>query len=129
MFGQPAFFEGRPAYAGGPKDLAWFRPDGREIGDQDWFSPASTRSACTCRATASAHASRRGERIIDDSFLLLLHAGADDTTFMLPGEPWATSWCVLLDTAADRPALDEQPAAAGQPLAMTGRSAQLLRTG
>ena len=30
-------FEGRPTIEGGPKDLAWLHPDGREMTDDDWY--------------------------------------------------------------------------------------------
>jgi glycogen operon protein len=41
----------------------------------------------------------RGERITDDSFLLVLHGGAQDEAFTLPGVPWATGYVIELDTA------------------------------
>ena len=33
---QRHWFEGRPAIVGGPKDLAWIHPDGREMTGDDW---------------------------------------------------------------------------------------------
>ena len=33
------FFEGRAAVPGGPKDLAWFAPDGSEVNEDLWWSP------------------------------------------------------------------------------------------
>jgi glycogen operon protein len=33
---QRHWFEGRPAIRGGPKDLAWLHPSGREMTEQDW---------------------------------------------------------------------------------------------
>jgi isoamylase len=43
----------------------------------------------------------RGERVVDESFLILLHAAPDPIDFRLPGAPWATGFSMLLDTAAD----------------------------
>ena len=45
----------------------------------------------------------RGERVVDDSFLLVLHTGAADVRFRLPGAPYARSYDVVLDTCAERP--------------------------
>ena len=125
---RPSSWGGRRSTAAA-KDLAWFRPDGRELIDNDWFSPDVETLGMYLDGDGLRSRSRRGERIDDDTFLLLVHAGTDDTTFTLPGEPWATSWCVLLDTTTDQPATDERPVATGQGLALTARSALLLRAG
>ena len=127
VFRQRHFLEGRPAHPGGPKDLAWFRPDGSELVDHNWFSPDVGTLGMYLSGDALRSRSRRGERIRDDTFLLLVHAGGSATTFTLPSSPWATGWSVVLDTATDQPASDERPAAAGSALPMAARSAQLLR--
>ena len=68
----------------------------------------------------------RGERIVDDSFLLLFHAGDLDQTFVLPGPPWGDSYVVEVDTA--HPALiTRERTPAGVELPMTARSAVVLR--
>jgi glycogen operon protein len=41
---------------------------------------------------------RRGEPVIDDSFLLLLNAHDDDLTFTLPGSEYGAAWTAVLDT-------------------------------
>ena len=60
-----------------------------------------------------------GEPILDDSFLLLLHLGADDVEVTLPAAPWASSYEVVLGTATT--SLHECS------LAVVGRSVTLLR--
>ncbi len=126
VFRHRHFLEGRPAYAGGPKDLAWFRPDGHELVDADWWSPENETLGMYLSGDGLRNRSRRGERIRDDSFLLVLHAGAAAAGFTLPGEPWASGWSVVLDTTLDLPAESAAPAP-GQPLPLTPRSAVLLR--
>ncbi len=71
----------------------------------------------------------RGERVVDDSFLLVLHTGATDVRFRLPGAPYARSYDVVLDTWAERPGADpdRQALSAGTDLAVHARSAVLLR--
>jgi glycogen operon protein len=39
----------------------------------------------------------------DDSFLLVVHAGAAEVAVTLPGEPYGAAWLTVLDTAKDRP--------------------------
>ncbi len=44
-------FFGRPTIAGGPKDLAWLHPTGREMTTTTGTTEASTRWGCSCPAT------------------------------------------------------------------------------
>jgi isoamylase len=59
----------------------------------------------------------------------VLHAGAEDTTFALPGLPWASGWEVVVDTVYPdglAPSGVDRPAA-GLDLPVAARSAVLLR--
>ena len=128
VFRQASFFLGRPG-ADGVKDVAWFCATGRERTEQDWFDPAQ----CTLGMYLDGQGIRvrgpRGERVVDDSFLLVLHTGPADVAFRLPGAPFATAYDVVLDTCDERPRTD--PARHGLPagtdLRVPGRSAVLLR--
>jgi glycogen operon protein len=70
-----------------------------------------------------------GERITDDSFLLVLHAGAEELEFTLPGDPWARWYQVVVDTTldADPGARDDDVLGAGTPIILAPRSLLLLR--
>ena len=128
VFRQASFFLGR-AGDDGVKDVAWFTPRGVELTDADWFDAGQ----CTLGMYLDGHGIRvrspRGERIVDDSFLLVLHTGAPEVRFRLPGAPYARSYDVVLDTCAERPGTDPARRAlpAGTDLAVPGRSAVLLR--
>lgn len=66
--------------------------------------------------------------MLDDSFLAVLHAGADPVDFVLPGPPWAERYEVVVDTAREEQ--DRAPAVvhrAGAPVRVPGRSVLLLR--
>jgi isoamylase len=125
---QRGFFAGRPIPGGGGrKDLAWLRADGTEMTEREWHSPDVRTLGMYLDGDGIRQRGPRGERLTDDTYLLVLHAGAEDTTFALPGLPWASGWEVVVDTAysdgrppagSDRPASD---------LPVTGRSALLLR--
>ena len=74
------------------------------------------------------HRNRRGEPIVDDSFLLLLHAGDADITFALPRAPWADSYAPVVDTTNPGGAPTTQRVIrAGAPLPLTARSVTVLR--
>jgi isoamylase len=103
VFRHRHFLEGQPAYPGGPKDLAWLRPDGHELDDGDWFSPATQTLGMFLSGDGLGARNRRGERVLDDSFLLVVHGGPEPASFTLPGAPWAAAWELLLDTGVDGP--------------------------
>src|SRR4051812_4536375 len=125
VFRQRAFFEGH-RLDDGAKDLAWFTPDGHEMNDDDWSSPSARTIGMYLSGRGIRTRGPRGERIVDDSFLLLLHAGAQDQTFVLPGPPWGDSYVVEVDTA--HPALiTRERTPAGVELPLTARSTVLLR--
>ncbi|MEO6886769.1 MAG: glycogen debranching protein GlgX, partial [Jatrophihabitantaceae bacterium] len=96
---QRAFFEGRPVPGGDLcKDLAWFHPGGRELGDGDWFDTGLRTIGMYLDGRGLRHRDARGQVIIDDSYLLILHSGDDASTFELPGMPWATGYHPVIDT-------------------------------
>ena len=50
----------------------------------------------------------QGERVEDDSFLLLFNASPDDCTFTIPSRRFGAAWTFVLSTAdPDRPPGDE----------------------
>jgi glycogen operon protein len=126
---QPAFFEGRPVDAGdGCKDLAWFGSAGTELTASDWFDAGARTIGMYLDGRGLRHRDRRGELIIDDSFLLLLHAGDARCDFALPGPPWADQYERVLDTdRAGGTPIDEAPVKAGIVLELGPRSVHLLR--
>ncbi len=128
VFRHRHFLEGQPAYDGGLKDLAWFRSDGAELVDGDWFSAATVTVGMCLTGDGLRARTPRGERLTDDTFLLVVHAGAEPTRFTLPGEPWAARWSRVLDTRLDRPLDAAAPALpGGGELELGPRSAVLLR--
>jgi glycogen operon protein len=127
---QPAFFEGRAVEDGdGCKDLAWFHPAGRELTEADWYDQGLRSIGMYLDGRGLRHRGRRGEMIIDESFLLLLHSGDEDGLFTVPGAPWAASYDIVVDTqhAGGAPDPAAKPIAGGAAVAMSGRSALLLQ--
>jgi glycogen operon protein len=126
---QPAFFEGRAVEGGdGCKDLAWFHPAGREFTPDDWFDSQLRSIGMYLDGRGLRHRDRRGEVIVDESFLLLLHAGDQSVRWAVPGTPWADNYTVVLDTSrsAGAPAAS-RVVAGGATVRLTARSVLLLR--
>ncbi|MFI1222107.1 MULTISPECIES: glycogen debranching protein GlgX [unclassified Streptomyces] len=122
-----AFFSGRAQAPDGLRDLAWFARDGREMTEGDWYAPAATLGLYLSGRDIPGR-DARGEPVTDDSFLAVLHAGAEPVAFALPGAPWAARYELVLDTS-----LEEQAEAPGTVLdggtevTVPARSVLLLR--
>ncbi|MGW8363396.1 glycogen debranching protein GlgX [Streptomyces wedmorensis] len=93
-----AFFSGRPQRADGLRDLAWFTAEGAEMTEGDWYAPTATLGLYLSGRDIPGR-DERGERITDDSFLAVLHAGPRPLEFRLPGPPWAATYELVVDTA------------------------------
>ncbi len=119
--------QGRDLYPGGPKDLAWFRPDARELTEADWWSPATTSFGMYLAGEGLRARGRRGEPVSDVSLLVLLHGGTEAQPFVLPGMPWAPGWRRILDTSDDRPIELPWVDRAGDVVTLTPRSLVLCR--
>ncbi|MGW2346905.1 glycogen debranching protein GlgX [Streptomyces sp. NPDC001661] len=124
-----AFFSGRAHSADGLRDLAWFTSRGTEMTEGDWYAPAGTVGMYLSGRDIPGR-DARGEPVRDDSFLAILHAGDRDESFVLPGEPWARSYEVVVDTGEE-----EQGAApavlheAGAAITVAARTVLLLKVG
>jgi isoamylase len=94
------FFQGVPAAADGGKDIAWLRPDGREMQPQDWEVPFARSLGFLLSGEAHGyHLSARGEPEPDDSFVFLMNAHHEAVTWRLPPDASGARWEVLVDTA------------------------------
>ncbi|TDC75046.1 glycogen debranching protein GlgX [Streptomyces hainanensis] len=122
-----AFFSGHRHGPRGLRDLGWFTADGREMTEDDWNAPSATLGMFLS-GTDIPGRDATGRRIVDDSFLLLLHAGAESLDFPLPGPPWAAGYRLLVDTTReDQERAPDTGHSAGEPLRLGPRSALLLR--
>jgi len=97
------FFQGRHIRGSEVKDLAWFRPDGREMSDDDWGNPETRCFALRLAGDAIEERDSRGNRIVDDTLLILLNAHHEAVPFTLPAHRRKLRWQVVFDTYAPSP--------------------------
>jgi glycogen operon protein len=125
---QEAFFEGHELPAtGGTRDLAWFNVDGRQLTTSDWFDTGLQTVGMYLDGRAIRHRDERGRRVVDESWLVWLHAGADPATVRLPGPPWGDGYELVLSTeyATGTP---PRPAVVGPgPVEVPARTVWLMR--
>ncbi|GAA5080175.1 glycogen operon protein [Thermocatellispora tengchongensis] len=128
VFQRRRFFRGRGA--GGVRDIVWLTPAGVEMSAADWHTGYAKSLTVYLNGEAITELGPRGERITDDSFLILINAHHENMAFTLPGAEFGDGWRTVFDTADDRPRDEPFPDeswSAGALVAVTARSLQLLR--
>ncbi|MGH7962086.1 MAG: glycogen debranching protein GlgX, partial [Candidatus Binatia bacterium] len=92
------FFQGRRIRGSEVKDLAWFRPDGKEMVDEDWADSNARCLGLRLAGDAIEEVDTRGNRIDDDTLLILLNAHYEPIPFVLPAHRVKVRWELVLDT-------------------------------
>jgi isoamylase len=105
VFRRRHFFHGRRIRGSELEDITWFRPDGEEMTEDEWNSHHFRCFGMRLAGDAMIEWDEFGERVVDDSFLLLFNADATEMPFALPRAHADVHWELVLDTSA--PALKE----------------------
>jgi isoamylase len=127
VFRRRRFFDGELIRTGDEvRDIAWLMPGGGEMTHEDWSEGFHKAVAVFLNGEAIAAPNARGERVVDDSFLLCFNAGDEPVEFVMPNTDYAQEWAVQLDT--NHPAGDaEQVVSAEEKVSLPGRSQLILR--
>ncbi|WP_123389167.1 glycogen debranching protein GlgX [Nocardioides aurantiacus] len=124
---QRHWFEGRPTIRGGPKDLAWIHPSGREMTGDDWLDPHLHALGMFVSGDPLRAPGPRGEQQRDTSFMLWVNASPAACEVTLPVNDWVQSGRVVLSTDPAHPV--GTTVAAGDALALAPRALVLLQEG
>jgi isoamylase len=132
VFRRRRFFAGRPIRRGGEADIVWFSPSGEEMSEHDWESGFGRCIVVFLNGEGIPDLDRRGERVLDDSFLLCFNAHDSDIDVVVPEQAYGEQWAVVLDTATGLVIDGALPpdvrfALAGDTLAVSSRSLVVLR--
>jgi glycogen operon protein len=127
VFRRRRWFEGRPLHGHGVRDIAWLKPSGHEMSDEDWNVGFAKSLMVYLNGRAIPSHGPRGEEIVDDSFLLCFNAHYEPLTFTLPERTYGDRWHRVIDTA-DPDLVDPlEPRAAGESLLVRDRSIVVLQ--
>ncbi|HVL27108.1 MAG TPA: glycogen debranching protein GlgX [Acidimicrobiales bacterium] len=133
VFRRRSFFQGRPIHGTDLADIGWFGPDGKEMTERQWFGGRVSALGMFLNGQEIAEPGPRGERVVDDSFLVLLNGGHLAVPFRLPDEKWAQTYELVIDTAIGYTAthppglLEGVILAGGDDVDLEGRSLVVLR--
>jgi glycogen operon protein len=122
---QRHWFEGRPTILGGPKDLAWLHPSGREMSGDDWHDETLRVVGMFVSGDPLRSPGPRGEQQVDKSFMIWLNAGAAPARIVLPPNEWHQRGEVALST--DPGLAAGTPLTVGEVLALGPRTVVVMR--
>ncbi|MEU1542867.1 glycogen debranching protein GlgX [Actinacidiphila glaucinigra] len=99
VFRRRRFFHGRPVEGTHDElsDIAWFTPEGEEMAQDDWQEAQANALVVFLNGSAISEPGDRGERIGDDSFLLMFNAWHEPLDFVVPVNH-GKEWQVVVDT-------------------------------
>ncbi|WP_411286089.1 glycogen debranching protein GlgX [Lapillicoccus sp.] len=127
VFRRRRWFQGRKIR--GIDDLAWLRPDGEEMTDDDWDAGFARAVAVFMNGATIPTTDAYGERIVDDSFLVIFNASDEQIDWCIPGPEWSRRWTIDLNTADPKRGVsrsaNKRP---GDRLAVPDRSMVVLRS-
>jgi glycogen operon protein len=123
---QRHYLAGRPTVEGGPKDLSWIHPDGREMAEADWFDETLHTFGMFVSGSPLRAPGPRGEELRDSSFLMWFHAHPQPGKAVLPAQEWLAEGEVVLSTDGGYPVGERLRA--GETIDLEPRSLVVLRT-
>ncbi|MEX0426042.1 glycogen debranching protein GlgX [Nocardioides sp. DS6] len=106
-------------------DIVWLDPTGTPMEEGDWTDDESTQTVgMYLNGLGIAGTDARGQKIVDDHFLLYFNAdGECDVT--LPPDEYAAAWDVVIDTGAS--VEGREPLAAGSSCRLAASAVVVLR--
>ena len=128
VFRRRRFFAGDPGHGGESElgEIAWFTPAAEHMDSEDWSDSRARAVAVWLNGEAIPEPDPRGERIVDDSFLILFNGHYEPVEFTLPGKAYGETWQVVVDTTEALPDLDGAHEASS-PVTVEARSTIVLR--
>ncbi|MCW2841869.1 MAG: hypothetical protein JWR55_3352 [Aeromicrobium sp.] len=101
VFRRRRFFAGKPIRKGDElRDIAWFTPAGEEMQEQNWDDGFGKSIVVFLNGDAIADRDPRGERVVDDSFLMAFNAHHEDIEMTLPSDDYGPGWALVVDSCA-----------------------------
>ena len=126
VFRRRQFLRGTDEDGTGLPDVWWFRTDGHRMTKNDWESGERTVGMFLNGEEIDAP-DEKGQRILDESFLLLFNAHHEDVTFTLPNRRFGEHWSLVLSTTEPDAEPNSLEVDALEELVVGGRSLVLLR--
>jgi glycogen debranching enzyme GlgX len=123
---QRHWFEGTPAVVGGPRDLAWLHPDGREMTTADWADEKLQVIGSFFSGNPLRSPGPHGEQQVDNSFMIWHNAAAEGVEVTLMITEWVQTGTIVISTDPALPV--GTPVKAGDAFTLGGRSSIVIQS-
>lgn len=120
------FFQGRKISGSDVKDLMWLKPSGEEKSKKDWKNLDNHCLGLQLSGDAIDELDDQGNKIIDDTLLILLNAHYENVSFTLPSHGSSPYWEVVVDTNEPRGEIKSKLMNGGEEYHLSSRSMSLL---
>jgi glycogen operon protein len=126
VFRRDRFFTGEELGANDQKDIVWLNADGSETRDDDWHAAPHVLAFVLNGEAGVEHLGPQGESRRDDSYLVILHAGAQELPFAAPPATLGSAWRRVFDSNADDGRGDSLTVPASGPFVVPSRCVQVF---
>jgi glycogen operon protein len=126
VFRRRRFFQGGRIHGSEVKDIAWFRPDGKEMTEEEWNTGFVRCFGMRLAGDAIAETDEKGRPIRDETFVILMNAHHEPLPFVLPAYKRGLRWEAVIDSA-DLNGITGRIFKGGDPYQLEARSLAVLR--
>ncbi len=101
VFRRRRFFAGSAEHGGESDfgDIAWLMPNAEHMDEQAWTDGLTKTLTVFLNGAAIPEPDKRGNPIVDDSFLVMFNAHDEALTFTIPDEEYGACWVPEINTA------------------------------
>jgi glycogen operon protein len=107
-------------------DITWLRPDGGEMTEEEWGLGWVRCFAMQLSGKTLDHVNALGQRVEDDTFLVMFNPHWEPIDFFMPGIDGDVRWKLLFDTRVTHVAADGLLFQSGTPYQLLERSLALF---
>lgn len=99
VFCHKGWFQGQTIRGTKTKDIAWFKPDGTEMQDEDWTNGFAKSLGIYYSGIGIKSLDTEGQKIVDDNFYIIFNGFEGDLKYTLPPVVHGAQWSKVIDTA------------------------------
>jgi isoamylase len=101
VFSHRGWFRGKKVRAADTEDIAWFRPQGDAMSEEDWNNGFAKSLAVYLSGLGFKSLGPKGEKITDDNVYIMFNAYDGALQYKLPGKKYGDKWSKVIDTSME----------------------------
>jgi len=121
------FYQDRSIRGTVEKDIAWIRPDGQEMSDEEWGLGWVRSLGLMLNGETLGDVDEAGDPVKDDTFLVMLNCHHEPIQFFMPKPVSVEGWEIIVDTNDPEQTINSRFCAAGDSIELTPLSLVLAR--